>query len=150
MIARRAGRIVNIVSHAGVHRWPSCSAYSVSKAAVIKLTENLAVELSGKGVSVFAFHPGLLAIGLGEQAIAMQAAPGSPAGRAAGWVRSEIAAGRSAEPEQAAARLVELALGQADSLTGRYVTVSDDLRALAARWQAIRDADLLTLRLRES
>lgn len=36
MIARRRGRIVNITSRAGVYRWPLLSAYSVSKAAVVK------------------------------------------------------------------------------------------------------------------
>ena len=58
MIRRGGGRIINIASHAGVFRWPTASAYSVSKAAVIKLTENLAVEVKRHNVSVFAFHPG--------------------------------------------------------------------------------------------
>jgi len=150
MIARGSGRIINIVSHAGVHRWPTCSAYSVSKAAVIKLTENLGGELSGKGVAVFAFHPGLIATGLSEQAISMRAAPGSPADRAAAWIRSEIAAGRSVPADRAAEFLVALASGRADGLSGRYMTVFDDLEVLTARRQEIKDADLLTLRLREA
>jgi NAD(P)-dependent dehydrogenase (short-subunit alcohol dehydrogenase family) len=147
MIARGSGRIINIVSHAGVHRWPTCSAYSVSKAAVVKLTENLGVELSRTGVSVFAYHPGLLTIGLGEQASDMQAAPGSAADRAAAWIRSEFAAGRAATPERAAEVLVALASGQADGLSGRYLTVDDDLAALESRKDEIRRADLLTLKL---
>ena len=57
MIARRHGRIVNITSHASAYRWPLVSAYAVSKAAGIKLTENLAVELQGTGVTVFSAHP---------------------------------------------------------------------------------------------
>ena len=44
MVAMRKGRIINMSSQAGVHRWPLVSAYSVSKAAVAKLTENLAHE----------------------------------------------------------------------------------------------------------
>ena len=66
MVARRRGRILNLTSQAGSHRWPLVSAYSVSKAAVVKLTENLAHETSRYGVSVFSVHPGLLPIGLGE------------------------------------------------------------------------------------
>ena len=62
--SRRSGRIINITSQAGVHRWPLVSAYSVSKAAVTKLTENLAHETSRYGVSVFSVHPGLLPIGM--------------------------------------------------------------------------------------
>ena len=46
MIARRRGRIVNITSRAGVYRWPLLSAYSVSKAAVVKYVENLAQKPS--------------------------------------------------------------------------------------------------------
>jgi len=60
MVHRRRGRIVNISSHAGVFRWPLVSAYSVSKAPVAKLTENLARETHRHGVSVFSVHPGLL------------------------------------------------------------------------------------------
>jgi NAD(P)-dependent dehydrogenase (short-subunit alcohol dehydrogenase family) len=147
MIARGAGRIINIVSHAGVHRWPTCSAYAVSKAAVVKLTENLAVELGRTGVAVFAYHPGLLTIGLGEQAAEMRAAPGSAADRAAAWIRSEFAAGRAVTAERAADFLVALASGAADGLSGRYLTVDDDLPALRKRIDEIKRADLLTLKL---
>jgi len=150
MIRRGAGRIINIVSNAGVHRWPTCSAYSVSKAAVVKLTENLAVEARSRGVAVFAFHPGLLEIGLGEQAIQMQATPGSAADRAAAWIRSEFAAGRSVDPKRAAESLVALASGRADGLSGCYLTVVDDLQALQARADQIQRDGLLTLRLRDA
>ena len=64
MVARRRGRIINMASQAGVHRWPLVSAYSVSKAAVVKLTENLARETVRYGISVFSVHPGLLPIGM--------------------------------------------------------------------------------------
>jgi NAD(P)-dependent dehydrogenase (short-subunit alcohol dehydrogenase family) len=43
MIAAGRGRVINVTSQAGVHRWPLVSGYSVSKAAVVKLTENLAL-----------------------------------------------------------------------------------------------------------
>jgi NAD(P)-dependent dehydrogenase (short-subunit alcohol dehydrogenase family) len=121
----------------------------VSKAAVVKLTENLAVELRRSGVAVFAYHPGLLTIGLGEQASDMQAAPGSAADRAAAWIRSEFAAGRAVTPERAAEVLVALVSGAADGLTGRYLTAYDDLADLVIRADEIQRADLLTLRLRD-
>lgn len=149
MIAQGRGRIVNVVSHAGVHRWPTCSAYSVSKAAVIKLTENLAVELSRKNVAVFAYHPGLLTIGLGERANRMEPTPGSASDRAAAWIRSEFAAGRAVTAERAASNLVALASGEADGLSGRYITVANDLAALERRKDEVQRGDLLTLRLRE-
>ncbi len=66
MVAAGRGRIINITSQAGVHRWPLASAYSVSKAAVVKLTENLALETRRHGITVFSVHPGLLPIGISE------------------------------------------------------------------------------------
>jgi NAD(P)-dependent dehydrogenase (short-subunit alcohol dehydrogenase family) len=57
MAARGTGRVVNITSQAGVYRWPQVSAYSVSKAAVIKFTENLAAEASRSGIRVFSVTP---------------------------------------------------------------------------------------------
>ena len=66
MVAMQRGRIINMSSEAGVHRWPLVSAYSVSKAAAAKLTENLAHETRRHGISVFSVHPGLLPVGMGE------------------------------------------------------------------------------------
>ncbi|WP_240554419.1 SDR family oxidoreductase, partial [Streptomyces niveiscabiei] len=60
MIERGRGRIVTVSSHAGHTRWPYVSAYSVSKAAVNKLTENLAIELLPHDIAAFSYHPGLL------------------------------------------------------------------------------------------
>lgn len=62
MVARGRGRIVNVASGAGVFLWPGLSAYSVSKAAVLKLTEHLGRETRCRGVSVFSVHPGPLRI----------------------------------------------------------------------------------------
>ena len=90
MAARGAGRIVNITSEAGVYRWPKVSAYSVSKAAVIKFTENLAAETSRSGVRVFSVHPGITPIGLSERALAGAAPPGSAEDRMHAWVRQEL------------------------------------------------------------
>ena len=69
MVERRHGRILNMTSQAGAYRWPMVSGYSVSKAAVVKLTENLARETSRYGVSVFSVHPGLLPIGMSDAII---------------------------------------------------------------------------------
>ncbi len=149
MIARGKGRIINIVSNAGVYRWPGCSAYSVSKAAMIKLTENLSVEVRNHGVEVFAFHPGLVTAGMSERAMEMRPEPGSPADRVASWVRTEIAANRSVTPKRAADFLVALAAGPTEGLSGRYVSVFDDLESLIADSDRIKRDDLLTLRLRE-
>lgn len=149
MVTRRRGRIVNLTSHAGVFRWPGVSAYAVAKSAVIKLTENLAAELRREGVSVFSFHPGVQPIGLTEAALAADAPPDSPEGKVAEWLRRQLADGRGAQPQRAAKLIVQLASGRGDSLSGRHLSVHDDLDVMLERLDDIRRADLFTLRLRE-
>ena len=148
MIARGQGRIINITSHAGVYRWPLVSAYSVSKAAVIKLTENLAVELKRTGVTAFSVHPGLLPIGLGKPALENLAPADSVEGKVYGWLRRELEEGRGAEPDEAARFVLRIAAGDCDALSGRHLEVHDDLDELIARANAIRRDDLYTLRRR--
>jgi NAD(P)-dependent dehydrogenase (short-subunit alcohol dehydrogenase family) len=61
MITQRQGCIVNISSVAGVkHSAPDFFIYSVSKAAVNKLTQCLAFELAGKGIRVNCIQPGMM------------------------------------------------------------------------------------------
>jgi 3-oxoacyl-[acyl-carrier protein] reductase len=52
MIAKRSGSVINVSSGAGINTMPLWSAYSVSKAAIISLTKNLAEELRPFGVTV--------------------------------------------------------------------------------------------------
>jgi NAD(P)-dependent dehydrogenase (short-subunit alcohol dehydrogenase family) len=139
MTARGAGRIVNITSQAGVYRWPQVSAYSVSKAAVIKFTENLAAEASRSGVQAFSVHPGITPIGLSERALAGDAQPGSAQARMHAWVRQELRAGRGADPALVARLVTRLAAGDADRLSGCHLSVHDNLDTILACGDGIRD-----------
>jgi NAD(P)-dependent dehydrogenase (short-subunit alcohol dehydrogenase family) len=61
MIARRAGAIVNVSSISGVigpEKFPGWVSYCASKAAVISMTEALAVEVKEFGVRVNSVSPG--------------------------------------------------------------------------------------------
>jgi len=148
MIAGGGGRILNITSNAAVYRWPLMSAYATSKAALVKLTENLAAETRRYGVSVLSVDPGLLPIGLSERALNDELDLGTPEGRVHAWTRDRIAAGKGANPGQAARLILQLAAGRGDRLTGRHLTVSDDLDALLSEIGDIERADLYTVRLR--
>src|SRR4051794_4252381 len=118
MIARRRGRIINLASHAGAYRWPLVSSYAISKAAIIKLTENLAAETKRYGITVFSIHPGIATIGLTERATVLEG-PGveSPTGGALAWLRQEVALGHAVPPEHSAHLVLLLASGRADTLT---------------------------------
>jgi NAD(P)-dependent dehydrogenase (short-subunit alcohol dehydrogenase family) len=145
MIAAGQGRIINLASQAGVHRWPLVSAYSVSKAAVVKLTENLAREVSRHGVTVLSVHPGLLPIGMSESVAAYEPAT-SHERHVRDWALTELAEGRGAEPIKAIALLLRLAAGDADRLSGRHLSVDDDLDAVLARVDEVEARDLYLLR----
>jgi NAD(P)-dependent dehydrogenase (short-subunit alcohol dehydrogenase family) len=129
------GTVINVVSHAGVWRWPMGSAYAVSKAAVIKYGENLATELRREGVTVLNYHPGIMQLGLTTTLFEAQPDPASAPGRVADWFRSEIAAGHDMDPQLSADRLVDLVVRPVPHLSGAYLTAyqePSEIRALEA------------------
>ncbi len=63
MRARRAGRIVNVASVGGRLSVPHLLPYSVSKFALVGLSEGLRAELSGEGIQVSTICPGLMRTG---------------------------------------------------------------------------------------
>jgi len=97
---------------------------------------------------VFSVDPGLLPIGLGEAALRGRADRHTPEGRVHHWIRDQFAAGRGADPEEAARLILALASGHADRLSGRHLSVTDNLDDLLHRIDQIERDDLYTLRLR--
>jgi NAD(P)-dependent dehydrogenase (short-subunit alcohol dehydrogenase family) len=69
MIEARSGSIVNIASINARSSWPRRLAYCASKAAVVAMTEVLAVEWAPHGVRVNAVGPGVIRTDLVAQAI---------------------------------------------------------------------------------
>lgn len=63
MVARGAGRIVNVASTAAFQPGPMMAVYYATKAYVLSFTEAIAEELRGTGVTATAFCPGLFASG---------------------------------------------------------------------------------------
>jgi hypothetical protein len=61
MVARGQGRVLNVASIAAFQPVPLLATYAASKAYVLSLTESLAEELQGSGVSVTALCPGITA-----------------------------------------------------------------------------------------
>lgn len=148
MISRKQGKIINIVSNAGAFRWPTCSSYSVSKAAIIKLTENLAVEARAHRVALFAFHPGLVhSVGMSIDALHDSPPPESAAGRVLEWFLNEKKAGRTVDAEQGARHVIRLCSGHYGDLSGCYLTAHDDLDQLLIRHRETTHQDSLVLRI---
>jgi len=122
MIARRSGRIVNVASGAGTQAIAYLSAYVVSKTALIRLTENLDREAREYGIRLFAIEPGTVRTTMTDSALE------SEQGRKwLPWMR-DVFEQRSDVPPDRAGRLVALlASGRADALSGRFLTIYDDI-----------------------
>ncbi len=144
MIARRRGRIINVASGAGTASIPYMSAYVTSKAALIRLTDILAIETRDYGISVFAIEPGTVRTAMAEHALE------SPAGRKwMPWFRKIFEEGRDVPTDVGARFVLLLASGKADALSGRFINVADDLVSMIEQAEEIRRNDLYTLRLRK-
>ncbi len=139
MIERGAGRIINVSSEVGAVPSADASSYSCAKAALFRLTDCLAAETAAQGVKVFTISPWLVRTALTEEVLAS-----SPGQR---WY-GRIPAPKWVEPELAARLLVLLASGKADALSGRFISVRDDLDELVRRAEEIGQKDLFALRLR--
>ena len=136
---------MNVASGAGTATLPAASAYAVGKTGLLRLTDTLARELAGRGVSVFAMTPGTVRTPMNDlvlQAHSAQLQQWAP------WFPRLFAEGRDDPPEPAARLVVALASGRADALSGRFISVRDDLDDLLRRAADIQRDDLHTLRLR--
>jgi hypothetical protein len=62
------------------------------------------------------------------------------------WARRELAEGGGAEPGQAVELRLRLAAGDGDALSGRHLSVHDDLDTVLDRLAEVRAGDLYVMR----
>ncbi|MGK5529516.1 SDR family oxidoreductase [Streptomyces sp. URMC 129] len=111
MVRARWGRVVNVVSPAGLIGSRGQTAYSAAKAGVMGMTRSLALECGRYKVTVNALSPGLMASTLTEEV---------PADISAALV-ARTASGRMGTPDEVA-RGIELLL-DADYMTGQVLCI---------------------------
>jgi len=137
MIAARAGCIINVVSGAGTQAYPDMSAYVVSKTALVRFSEQLALELASENVSVFPIRPGLVRTAMVESAL-----PRLP------FIQEMFDAGWENTTDVVADLVLKLASGVADGLSGRLFSVGDHVDEIVRQAEEFRRDDLRLLRAR--
>ena len=144
MRRRGAGKIINLSGGGATQPMPRLSAYAAAKAAVVRFTETLALELAEDQIDVNAVAPGALATRLLDQAIA--AGPDQiGAGFHARMVETRAQGGT---PLQHGAQLcVHLGSAASNGITGRLLSaVWDPWDSLTDHAEALAGSDIYTLR----
>jgi NAD(P)-dependent dehydrogenase (short-subunit alcohol dehydrogenase family) len=125
MRARGSGKIINMSSWFGKAGKPNYGAYSASKAAVIGLTQSLAMELAAAGVNVNAVCPGTI-FETGMRDIADKLSAEKNLSTAKERAKA-IPMGRVGKPEDISRVVAFLASDEADYMTGQSINVTGGL-----------------------
>lgn len=114
MAIKGKGQIVNMASQASVIALERHVAYCASKAAMVSMTEVLAVEWAAAGITVNAISPTVVDTPMGK---------GAWAGEVGDAMRKKIPVGRFAEPEEIAAAVLYLVSDHSRMITGANLVI---------------------------
>ena len=144
MLERSGGKIINLSGAGATNAWSNMSAYCSSKAAVVRLTEVLAQELDGKGITVNALGPGSVHTSMWDRMTEQAAQAGADFIHQLGL---RVTSGGGASIDECAELAVWLASSESGVLTGRLISATtDDFRGLPLRIAEIMAGDAYTLR----
>jgi NAD(P)-dependent dehydrogenase (short-subunit alcohol dehydrogenase family) len=138
------GKIINLSGGGATNPMPNISAYAASKAAVVRLTETLAIELQTHHVDVNAIAPGALNTRLLDEVI--EAGPEKVG--ADFYQKSLQQAKQGGVPLQLGADLcVYLASAESDGVTGKLLSAKwDPWQTLHERLPDLNSTDIYALR----
>jgi NAD(P)-dependent dehydrogenase (short-subunit alcohol dehydrogenase family) len=120
MLKQKSGNIINLSSQVGLNPGLGAGAYSISKAGIIMMTRQLALELAHAGIRVNALAPGIVKTDFN---IDLWRGPENERRLANG-----VPLGRLAEPEDIARTAVFLASDDAAYITGAAIPVDGGWR----------------------
>lgn len=144
MRQNNSGRIVNLSGAGATNAWASMSAYCSSKAAVVRLTEVLALELADTGITVNSLGPGSVHTQMWDDMTQAAAEVGADFIHEIGL---RVTSGEGASIDRCADLAVWLAGSKSKGLSGRIISASsDDFESLVDDIPEIMASDLYTLR----
>jgi len=142
MLQGRTGRIVHFSGGGGAYGRPFFSSYSACKAAIVRFTECIAMELKDKNIYVNVIAPGPVKSAMWEELRAASSLAGEDALRELNEM--DATGGVSA---QRAARLALMLAGTPVPITGRLISVVwDDWEHLDQHFTSLLNSDTWTLR----
>lgn len=134
MVARGRGRVVCVSAKAARLVAPHLSAYCTGKIAQNRLVAEAAVELAGTGVVAFAIDPGFVPTQLARDTMEDPAAQLYLGGMVERLKQRFDDPSATADLARCAQRVLDLASGRYDALSGGYYELPDDLdQALAVK-----------------
>ncbi|MGA2664432.1 MAG: 3-oxoacyl-ACP reductase family protein [Nitrososphaerales archaeon] len=116
MIPKKAGRIINVSSIVGINPFPNRAPYAASKAGVIMLTRELALEWAEHNITVNAIAPGFVSTDMLMARIAEGAIDGDA-------ILRRVPLGRLGSVEDMAHSALFLAEEGSSYITGQCLTV---------------------------
>lgn len=126
MSAAGGGVVINVSSEAGIAAVPGQVAYNVSKAALLMLTQSIAVDHAADGIRAVSICPGTTRTALVEEAIA--SAPDPRAHEE--WLAAARPAKRLGSPEEIAAAIVFAAGDEVSYMTGSHLVIDGGYTAV--------------------
>lgn len=120
MVEQKSGNIINLSSQVGLNPSPALGAYSISKAGIIMLTQQLALELAIYNIRVNALAPGVVKTDFNKDLWKDN--------KIAKRIADSIPLGRMAEPDEIARSVLFLASEDSGYITGAVISIDGGWR----------------------
>ncbi|MGD0918188.1 MAG: SDR family oxidoreductase [Thermodesulfobacteriota bacterium] len=123
MLKQKSGNIINLSSQVGLNPSPGLGAYSISKAGIIMLTQQLALELAAYNIRVNVLAPGVVKTDFNRD---LWKDP-----KMAKQIADSIPLGRLAEPDDIAGSVLFLTSDDSGYITGTVISIDGGWRPTA-------------------
>ena len=142
MIKQRSGKIINLAGGGAFNPFPNFSAYSSSKAAIVRLTETLSKELKKYNIFINGISPGAIKTKMTEEVIEYGKMSGDEYAKA-----MQVMSTGGANIDNVLKLAIFLASNDSDGLSGKTISAQwDDLNFIKQNINKIQDSDKFTMK----